>query len=1249
MKKIVCAVILISMLLPLCAHGADAGYGFYLCAESGSNAMALNKSDVVAAQFVAVKPFTAVGFNCPSYGNDKGALTLSLFVFDQSYDNSLSKAPIAEHEFVDFKDNANVEFEFDTPLPAGEYLLCAYNAHDETGDPGVGVWYNSAHESQRMYKNGAYNSINSLSLHIVYTEKPEDKPYGIPSAPVFTGENAAPFKAAVFDFSDISPEMLARCGSSTSDASCELKDGLLSVTLSKSIDPWVLLNMTDLGITVAEYPVAAFCFRLGDGCPNKGGQLFFATDSYRSFAEAGSFKYSYKKTDDFQKLIIDISSNANAGGTLTSLRWDIFTETDEKAHIDVKYIAFFSSYEAAEAFDGDFSKFRDDGTGEYVKPDKDTFKTGQSEYYSNKLTEYTYTMDFTKTALDYSKEGNYGFTSIKNASVRDSALYCKAFSSFSVYSEQMTGDVYAVADNTFSYKAKIEKGYINTGLFLIANSDTVSKSGIWFKIDGNELTVSVADGQKTSIPFEPEGERKYEFITKRDGERSTLELKADGAAICTVALQYDDGRVSYAVSSDGAELISGKTEKISYAGYMHTEVDRLSGYIDDMTYTHTDVEYISHDGKAADTSNWVSYDALGRSVTQEKTKKDKYVGIFYFMNHSEDMDSRTMYDATDIYLTQGLDGLKKTLSGMAGRNGVTWAEPYFGYYCSDDVWVFRRHASMLYNAGIDFIFIDLSNAKYYTNQVIKLLDTWCDMRAHGQGTPGVCFMYGDMPATFTKGVYEQLDKIYKNEKYADILFRWDGKILILGNDDGATNASKWTVSATTPQTKKDYKTIIAADEALAEFAKKDLKSALENFTVRKCWAWQAGKYNGYWDWLQDSPQDKGTDKNGNFEQMAVAMGIHAHTSRGRSFINGKDGYDTGEDFGFSLGTAKYGYLFAEQFEYALAQDPQVIMITGWNEWYAGVNPGSADQKTGSTPTPGYYLVDQFTPEYSRDGEPMRLADGVGFGDNYYYQMVEYIRRFKGSGEPLTAAGQINAETGEPIIADENFVYSDTVNDTTFRSERSFAGKFRYIENSGRNDITGASVICDENYVYITAATAADTVKYDGDLFMQLFIDTDRKQETGWEGYDLLVSGYGEKVGVYALDGKGEKTEKAKVDYTLDGRYLTVKLPAALLGSVKDGFDFKWADNSDALQRGIMRFLDKGDAAPDGRFNYRYDFTGYAGVVTVQTEPATDSETAETTDIQTQNGNSNTWIIFVIAGAVTVAAVVVVIVVIKKKK
>jgi hypothetical protein len=56
-------------------------------------------------------------------------------------------------------------------------------------------------------------------------------------------------------------------------------------------------------------------------------------------------------------------------------------------------------------------------------------------------------------------------------------------------------------------------------------------------------------------------------------------------------------------------------------------------------------------------------------------------------------------------------------------------------------------------------------------------------------------------------------------------------------------------------------------------------------------------------------------------------------------------------------------------------------------------------------------------------------------------------------------------------------------------------------------------------------------------------------------------------------------------YTLSGKVLQIEIDRDLLG-VGDTFDFKWADNS-VPTGDIMEFLDQGDAAPSGRYNYRY--------------------------------------------------------------
>ena len=65
---------------------------------------------------------------------------------------------------------------------------------------------------------------------------------------------------------------------------------------------------------------------------------------------------------------------------------------------------------------------------------------------------------------------------------------------------------------------------------------------------------------------------------------------------------------------------------------------------------------------------------------------------------------------------------------------------------------------------------------------------------------------------------------------------------------------------------------------------------------------------------------------------------------------------------------QYGYNFAEQWEFALANDPDLIFITGFNEWIAQRQPANASEPI--------VFVDNASMEASRDTEPMRGGYGL---------------------------------------------------------------------------------------------------------------------------------------------------------------------------------------------------------------------------------------------------------------------------------
>ena len=1190
---------------------AGSSTGFYSASET----------DVIAMQFVLTAPATAVTCNIPSFSNDTGSVTMALFNFDTDYDTSLLSVPVAELTFTDFKDSADLGFAFDkSPLPAGEYLLVLYNMKDPTptanggNGTGIGVWSNAPHEGQRAYMNGSYLSDTTYPVRITYASKPE-KLYGIPTKPAAAeGLDYAPHMAALLDFSDKSTMTYVGGGNQTT-ASQVTEDGVTFLRLKASTDandPYQFISFPDTLIKCNEYKYALIKLRRTEGS-NTQSQLFFTTDE-QGLAEAASVRPNYKDTADWQYLIVNLGANNNYHGLLKSFRMDYFQSCKGSHHMDIQYIALFKSLEAAEAFHDNFEDFKNTAPGEEApvdpteNPDYSTYISADTpaDGVEGKLTangqlsylykEYPYVMDFEKSPEEYAAESGFAFISIDSAIIKDSHLHCKAFSSYEIYTKKIMGDAYGIRGGSLDFDMVLENGEIEVTLRQIKANDDFKYSGIRFTLaaDGT-MTVAERGGLTDTVKLAEDLSKEHKFSFADN--ISSLSVMVDGKAVYTLA--WD--RVAQTLTTPAGESFSAT--HLPDAGYASLASIRTRGYVDNVRYAYIDIVSKTVTGEhPVDYSTWVATDDLGRTTptyAEVGEGQDKYVGLFYFMIHSDDMSSRYVNDVTRFYLEGGMDLLTSKLSSFAGRNGCYWAEPYFGYYSSHDTWVYRKHAYMLDAAGVDFIFLDVSNNKFYTEQCKILFDTWKSIRDEGGHTPQIAFMYGDMPFTLLNGLYTLLEPFYDNPDYQELLFCWEGKPLVLGNKD-TLDDRRWTVSDTTPQTKEYYKEQLNKNTDLKRFYDSTYKTLInERFTVRKCWAWQAGEKNreGYWDWLQESPQALGTDFEGNPEQITVSMGVHAHTSRGRSYLNGDNTYNPDGNFGFTLGTARYGYFFAEQFDYALTQNVDVVMITGWNEWYAGVNvASSANQTCGQTPTPNYYMIDQMSPEYSRDGEPMKIRDGedsVGFGDNYYYQMVSYIRKFKGlDAAPATVNGGSLATADKAEWDKVSPTFTDTVGDTDLRSFASFCSEFLYTNGTARNDLDVAKISQDADFLYFHITTATPLITVDDELWMNLYVDADNNPTTGWEGFDYLInrSRTDKTVSVEKfVDGRWVFESVGEAEYTLGESSMTIKVAKTAMGH-KSGdtvsLSFKWADNAD-VRGDVMRFMELGDTAPNDRFVFAY--------------------------------------------------------------
>lgn len=545
---------------------------------------------------------------------------------------------------------------------------------------------------------------------------------------------------------------------------------------------------------------------------------------------------------------------------------------------------------------------------------------------------------------------------------------------------------------------------------------------------------------------------------------------------------------------------------------------------------------------------WVATDALGRTVSTHAEVGDpregKFVGIFYFLwlgQHGTDGP----YDITKI-LAADPDAMKKPTSPLWGPplKFHHWGEPLFGYYLSDDAWVLRKHAQMLADAGVDVVIFDVTNQHTYRKVYMELCRVFSQVRADGGRTPQIAFLtpFGD-PAKVVAELYEDL---YGPRLYKDLWFQWKGKPLIL------------------------------ADKRRVDSKYHDF------FTFRKP---QPDYFRGpsgpnEWGWLEKYPQHIFYDENNKPEQMVVGVAQNAHDGRLSAFsvpnTYGRSWHDGRKDE--RPGAVNLGLNFAEQWKRALEVDPEFIFITGWNEWIAMRFDEFAGEKEP------VMFVDQFTQEYSRDIEPMK----GGHSDNYYYQMVDYIRKFKGARKP-PVAGPKKTILIDGKFADWNSVrteYRDDIGDTMHRDHPGYDGVGRYVNKTGRNDFVLTKVAHDTKHVYFYVRTREPMTPRTDPNWMLLLINSDGDPKTGWEGYNFVVR-HGRHGAMLEALGSGTASGGAVVSCATAGNEMELAISRASLGlGRKLDFQFKWVDNA-RVGGDIREFYVNGDTAPNGRFNYRY--------------------------------------------------------------
>ncbi len=554
-------------------------------------------------------------------------------------------------------------------------------------------------------------------------------------------------------------------------------------------------------------------------------------------------------------------------------------------------------------------------------------------------------------------------------------------------------------------------------------------------------------------------------------------------------------------------------------------------------------------------------DNLGRTLTRESettaARSGKYVGLFYFLWLGE--HGTNLYDNS---LISAVDGALESEAGWIAAGGGRvndfhfWGKPMFGYYRSNDKWVIRKHVQMLTDAGIDFIAFDVSNASAYSTNALAVMKILKEYQDQGWNVPKVCFLTNTKSGQTMSTVYRSV--YAKHPEYESIWFCWDGKPMIVGIPEEAS------------------------DEVAAFFRIK-----------RSQWPMGERHDDGF-PWMEFDrllTDDAVYGMNGRKEVVNVSLGQHNETykmsavswygsnDRSRSWHDGAN--DPAPD------AYLYGYNFEEQFKWAMGIDPEIIFITGWNEWVAQRQDASYQ---GPVVNNGpIVFLDNASLNGSRDIEPME----DGYADNYYLQMVSYVRDFKG----LTVDNSRNNRTididgGFAQWNDVKAYYRDYEGDTADRRAGGWGG-LKYNDNSGRNDFTDLKVSEDRENLYFFARTAENITAPEGNTWMNLFIGIDGADPaSSWNGYGFVLNYKApEKDGSMYLGklapGAEYKVEPlAEVRSRVSGNMLMVSVPKSVLGiEGRASVFFKWTDN--CIEGDVDSFYTSGDAAPIGRAGFYF--------------------------------------------------------------
>ena len=469
-----------------------------------------------------------------------------------------------------------------------------------------------------------------------------------------------------------------------------------------------------------------------------------------------------------------------------------------------------------------------------------------------------------------------------------------------------------------------------------------------------DMTLEIRDGYDYLINSKTQILTGYPITRKEDV--TLVDAKAVAALL---GFDYAETDTAATLTRDDITLtFTADTAEVSFNGTAHpfpTVVKRNGVYLIAADYV---ARWMGYTAVAEGTSLFLT-DNQAKLTQEAKTAMNDYYNLYRDVIYN--------YDDVEIEKT-GVGEYEATphedrLVGIAYSTWLctkiinwgksSWDTPLYGNYYSDDREMIAKHAELLRDAGVDFIFIDWTNNTTYDPVTMResrsdfrmieeatelVFEIWSQI----EGAPKICIFAGPGHSgqeNVKNGNHQKkVDQIYSSfvEKYPDMYFRYEGKPLLMCY--GATP----NYYGTRPTWRDDRFTIRWVTGYVSQ--QSDLYNARTMATRNNWWSWEERGLQTY------SVLDN------RVECVTCTASSRSQGSEGDS--NYIPAY--GRDNGMTL---------KKQFQRANDLGAGMVILVSWNEWTTGEQP---------------------SPEVSKDLEP-----SVIHGTFYYDLLREQIKKFKG--------------------------------------------------------------------------------------------------------------------------------------------------------------------------------------------------------------------------------------------------------------